>query len=341
MKKERVVVVMPGRGSYASSELGYLRKYHDSRFDLLSRFDRVVEGLGGDPASQLDALEKFSPSKHLPGRNASNLIYACALADFATIDRSKYDVVAICGNSLGWYLTLAAAGVLSLEGGARLVDTMGGLMDRDGVGGQLLYPVTDDTWRLDLEKIELVDGVIQDTPNAFHSIDLCGTKVLAGDDAAVKKMLNDLPKVDDRFPVRLPKHAAFHTPIMESVSVNARSLLPASLFGNTQIPIIDGRGQIWTPFAYSAADIHTYTLHNQIVEPYNFAKSIEVALKQFAPDRVILTGPGGSLGPPVGQCLIQNKWYGLKSRDDFSARQEKDPILLSMGRPDQRKLVVG
>jgi len=339
MTKERAIVVMPGRGSYTASELGYLKRHHDVRNHLISRFDSVVEDAGGAPASQLDAASKFSPSKHLPGRNASNLIYACALADFATIDRTKFDVVAICGNSLGWYLTLAAAGALSLEDGAHLVDTMGELMEREGVGGQLLYPVTDENWRVDLERERLIEALIEEIPNAFLSIDLCGTKVLAGDEAAIKAMTGALPKVDERFPARLPKHAAFHTPLLENVSGTARIILSKIMLQRAQTAMIDGRGQIWSPFSYTSEEIHTYTFHHQIVETYDFAKSIEVALKQFAPDRIILTGPGGSLGAPVAQCLIKNKWRGIESRADFSALQEQDPFLLSMGRSEQRDAV--
>jgi [acyl-carrier-protein] S-malonyltransferase len=42
----------------------------------------------------------------MPGDNASLLIYACALADFAAIDRDRFEVVAVTGNSMGWYLAL-------------------------------------------------------------------------------------------------------------------------------------------------------------------------------------------------------------------------------------------
>ena len=86
--KERVVVVMPGRGSYGASELGYLARHHSSRSEMLSRFDEVVKENGGIPATELDGLDRFSPAKHLLGRNASNLIFACALADYEAINLS-------------------------------------------------------------------------------------------------------------------------------------------------------------------------------------------------------------------------------------------------------------
>lgn len=338
--KERVVVVMPGRGSYGASELGYLARHHSSRSEMLSRFDEVVKENGGIPATELDGLDRFSPAKHLPGRNASNLIYACALADYDAVNRSKYEIVAICGNSLGWYLTLAASKALTPEAGVHLVDTMGRLMQGEGTGGQFLYPLTDENWRLNPNKISQVQRVLDETPNAYYSIDLCGTAVLAGDESAVKSMMDKLPKIDNRFPMRLPKHSAFHTPILSDIAAKAQGLLKSSSMAQPQIPIIDGRGQIWTPNAAELDKLYDYTLNTQIVDCYNFAKSIEVAVKQFAPDKLILAGPGSTLGAPIAQCLIKSNWYGLNSKKDFMDRQAQDPVLIAMGRDDQRDIVL-
>ena len=94
----------------------------------MARLDAYRAELGQPTISELDGAEKYSPSLHMPGDNASLLIYACALADFEAIDRDRFDVVAVTGNSMGWYLALACAGVVDFDAGARLVNTMGGLM---------------------------------------------------------------------------------------------------------------------------------------------------------------------------------------------------------------------
>lgn len=342
MTKERVVVVFPGRGSYGASELGYLKRHHSARRDLLDQMDATVAENGGAPASKLDAMTKFSPATHLPGRNASNLIYACALADFAAIDRNKFEVVAVCGNSLGWYMALAAGGALSLANGARVVDAMGGLMEKEGVGGQILYPLTDADWRRDDLQVTRVQKAIQmanRSGEVFSSIDLGGVAVLAGDNPGLGALMNELPKIDDRYPFRLPRHAAFHTPLMESISAKALCDLPEDMFSQPGTPLIDGRGAVWTPNGTDLSVLHGYTFRTQITEAYDFSKSIEVALKEFAPDRLILTGPGASLGPPVGQILIRHCWKDLQSKADFSALQKKTPFVLAMGREDQRSLI--
>ena len=341
IKKERAVVVFPGRGSYAAGELGYLARHHGERQELVEQLAQTLTERGAVDPRELDALPKFSPAKHLPGRNASNLIYSCAMADFAAIDRERFEIVAVCGNSLGWYLTLAAGGALSLTDGAKLVDTMGGLMERDGVGGQLLYPLTDDDWREDKQLVDLVSSAIAETDNAFLSIQLGGTAVVAGDDAAIAALMKKLPKRDERFPLKLPKHAAFHTPLLADVASSAQLQFPLALFNAPRLPMIDGRGVIWRSGTHNPGQMHDYTLGTQIVETYDFSKSIEVALKEFAPDRLILTGPGGSLGPPVAQIMIEQSWLGITDRDSFAERQLHDPFVIAMGREDQRNFATG
>ena len=339
-KRERAVVIFPGRGSYAAGELGYLRRHHADAADMVARLDTLRQGAGADSVAALDAMERFSPSRHLPGRNASNLIYTAALADYAAIDRDRYDIVAVCGNSLGWYLSLAGAGALSLEDGARLVDRMGATMEADGVGGQILYPVAGEDWRIDPARRDRAMEAVARTDNAYLSIDLGGTLVLAGDKAALAAMQSILATNGEDAPVQLPKHAAFHTPLLSHVPALAQGALPAGLFDAPDIPMIDGRGMVWSPWGTDVSALYRYTLETQIMETYDFAKSVEVACKEFAPDRLILAGPGSTLGAPIAQTLIALGWHGLASRADFMQIQQADPFLLAMGRSEQRGLAV-
>ena len=338
--KERAVVICPGRGSYAAGELGYLARHHGSRQSQIEALDTLRSAGGSAPVAALDTLPKFSPSKHLPGGNASNLIYTSALMDYAAIDFDRFEVVAVCGNSLGWYLSLACAGALSLENGAHLVDTMGHLMQNEGVGGQLLYQVSHADWRVDFALRANVLAQVEATQNAFLSIDLGGTLVLAGDDAAIDHLRKTLHPIDGNPPPVLPRHAAFHTSLLRDIAATAQNRLPSSLFDSPSIPLIDGCGKIWSPNTSDRDALHRYTLDTQITTMYDFAKSLEVALKEFAPDRLILLGPGSSLGAPIGQCLIAHQWRGLQSRDDFVASQADNPFLIAMGREGQRELAV-
>jgi hypothetical protein len=111
------------------------------------------------------------------------------------------------------------------------------------------------------------------------------------------------------------------------------------LFQSPAVPLVSGRGEIYQPWGTDAEELRSYTLGYQVVAPYDFSKAIEVALKEFAPDRLIVLGPGTTLGGAIGQCLVQHRWRGITSKADFLAAQEKDPFLLAMGLAGQRSFV--
>src|SRR3546814_3919778 len=67
-------------------------------------------------------------------------------------------------------------------------------------------------------------------------------------------------------------------------SDKAKAELPPSLFGRPAIPMVDGRGHVWRRFASDPAEIRDYTFDHQILAPYDFALSVQVAVKEYAPD---------------------------------------------------------
>jgi [acyl-carrier-protein] S-malonyltransferase len=343
--KEKALVVCPGRGTYNAAELGYLKTYHNNGGEWIERLDALRRATGQVPVSELDSAEKFSPSTHMTGDNASLLIYACAMADFAAIDRDRFDIVAVTGNSMGWYLALAASGILDLNAGARLVNNMGTLMHEAGQGGQIVWSMSGDDWQIDPAKQALVDALMAQAAErndlAVHiSIYLGAMVVFAADDAGLKWLSEKLPK-DDRFPLRLPYHAAFHSPILDHILPLATARNPVGDFGGGSIPAIDGTGRVWSPGAFDIQSIYDYTLGAQLNRSYNFTRAVQVAAAEFAPDRIIVLGPGTTLGAPTAQALIASGWRGLSGKADFLARQGTEPFLLSMGMPDQRKIATG
>ena len=338
--KKRALVVCPGRGTYNAAELGYLQTHHAARSDLIATVDAVRVAMGQVPISQLDSATKYTPSVHMTGDNASPLIYACAMADFAAIDRDRFDIVAVTGNSMGWYLALACAGILDLAGGARLVNNMGGLMHQQGSGGQIVWSIVDNDWQIQENKILFIINLLAESKVVYEikiyvSIRLGGMIVFAADEAGLKWLMERLPK-DDRFPLRLMHHAAFHSPLLNHIVPIARAENQASDFGRGDIPTIDGQGRIWSPSAFSREAIYDYTLGAQLTDSYDFTRAVQVAAAEFAPDTIIVLGPGTSLGAPTIQALIASGWRGLSGKADFQARQQDAPILISMGMADQR-----
>src|SRR3954451_11645219 len=117
--------------------------------------------------------------------------------------------------------------------------------------------------------------------------------------------------------------------------------LPTDWFEAPAVPMIDGRGHVWRPFASRPDALHDYTFTTQILETYDFTRAIQGAVREHAPDRIILLGPGDTLGGAIAQALIAIQWRGLSSKQDFQEMQATQPFLLAMGREDQRTLVTG
>ena len=144
MKKKRIVVVCPGRGSYTKETLHYLNKNGEHVREFIQDIDQRRAGINEPTISELDGADVFKPNMHTKGEHASALIYACAYADFMAIDREKFKIVAVTGNSMGWYLTLAFGESLDWAGGFAVVNTMGSMMKEEIIGGQVIYPVCDE-----------------------------------------------------------------------------------------------------------------------------------------------------------------------------------------------------
>jgi acyl transferase domain-containing protein len=337
------VLICPGRGTYNQPELGYLgRCFPDPA--LLAQFDEIRAERGQETLGALDGAARFSAARHTRGDNAAALIYAATLGDRLSLNEQEIDIVAVTGNSMGWYSALACAGAVSPRDGFRIANTMGTLMQEALIGGQLIHPFLDEDWRCDpARKVALLAQIAEIDARPGHvlrlSIDLGGFLVLAGDEAGLGAFEAAVPTAQGRFPMRLPNHAAFHTSLQAPVAARGRAELPATLFDQPRIPMIDGRGRIWWPGATDPDALHDYTLGAQVTQPYDFTHAITIAAREFAPHLFVVAGPGTTLGGAVAQSLVLAQWRGMNDRSCFQSRQADAPILVSMGTAAQRPIV--
>lgn len=340
----RVLLVCPGRGSYDRASLGSLKGRRGAAQAVIDACDGWRTEHGRPTVSELDAAEAFKTSLHVAGEHASLLTFACSVADRFELDADRYEVVGVAGNSMGWYTALAVAGALSLDDGIRLVDTMGSYQERNVIGGQILYPLTDEDWVADPVLADAVEAALRQVAAEGHvaewSIRLGGFAVLGADADGTKRLLGVLPPVqrgDRTFPVQLPLHSAFHTSLLEPTSARARVELADLGFRAPEVPLIDGRGRIFRPRSADPDELRDYTLGHQVVRPYDFTTSIVTALHHCAPDLVVALGPGNPLGGPLARILTADGWHGLRTRSAFDVANRERPILASFGVALQRK----
>jgi len=341
--KKTAVVVCPGRGTYNRNELGYLHQFHENKFDMIKRIDEYRKRKNQVSIWELDGKKNFSIKEHLPGENSAALIYACSYGDFLDINLNKYEISAVTGNSMGWYSSLVCAGALNLDNGIHLINSMGSQMKDKLIGGQILYPEVNEDWIHSQELTQLLDQKIEETNKiigheAYNSISYGGYRVIGANENGLKFLMNELPQREGRYPLHLPANAAFHTPLLTNTSIRAKLELSSDLFQSPKIPLIDGRGKIWMPHSTDPWELWNYTLGHQVDNTYDFSRSIEVAVKEFAPDYLILTGPGTNLGGAVAQILINRRLKPILNKEDFKKQQQENPYILAMGELGQREL---
>lgn len=348
---ERVVVLCPGRGSYGAGQLGSLRGLRDdprtaALRDWIDTLDRRRSEEGLDELAALDGAERFG-SRLLRAENAAPLIFAVTARDRLLLSPSTVRVVAVGGNSMGWYSALFAAGALELAEAGRLVETMARITDESADGGQILYPLVDERWLPATEAAESVEAALEAAREAGgragHSIRYGGYAVLWADPRGLSALSERLPALElggQRYPLRLGGNGPFHSALMQEGAEEARAALADLRWRPPEIPMIDGRGAQWRPLSADPEELVDYTLDTQVTETFDFAATVRVALREYAPDRLVLLGPGDTLGGAVAQVLIRERWRGIDSREAFLERQREDPPVISMARPEQAARVL-
>jgi len=331
---KRAALFCPGRGSYTEKSLGTLPEDHF----LVRQADEIREEFGLRPLVELDAENQFSASLHLTPSNVSPLTFVISYIDGA-LAMSEHRVVCVGGNSLGWYSALAVSGALSFEEGFRLVQEMAILQqehaEQERGGGQLVYPVVGDDWRPDPERRAAVDAALEARPeDVFPSVHLGGYEVLAATEEGLAYLNEHLPliKTDTRtYPLRLFKHGPYHTQLQSMVSEEAFERLSSLHFRAPKVPLIDGAGRQYLPHSANPDELRVYTLGEQVVCPYDFTTSVRVALREYAPDCLVLAGPGNTLGGVCGQITVAEGYRDLHTREAMTDGEGAD-FILSMRR---------
>jgi hypothetical protein len=120
--------------------------------------------------------------------------------------------------------------------------------------------------------------------------------------------------------------------MLKEITQRAYQQIPRALFKGPKLPLVDGRGKVWTPFSTDPKELYQYTFDHQVTQTYDFTAALVVSLKEWAPDLLVLLGPGDNLGGAIGQTMVSINWKGIDSKRSFQARQKTDPVLYSMGR---------
>lgn len=332
----RAAVAFPARGSYGPGSLGSLPAGHP----WVRRADQLRQEYDIPALSALDSAHRIDPAVHLRSANASPLTLLCGLLDAERI-AGDHEVVAVVASSTGWYTALAASGALEFDDAFRLVQTMALLAEEPIVeedrGGQLIYALTDAEWQPDADRATALEAVLSRQDHAVHrSLELGAFSVLSGTVAGIADVAGRLPAIEigsRRFPFRAAMQEAWHTPLRADAADEAAKRLAGLTWSAPNVTLVDGRGVRFTPWSTDPLELAHHTISEQPISTYDFARSLRVALREYAPDVILLPGPGGSLGEVCAQLIVAEGYRGIRTRAELEATQgSTTPILLSMRR---------
>jgi [acyl-carrier-protein] S-malonyltransferase len=332
----RAAVAFPGRGSYGPPSLGLL----PARHPWVRRADELRAAAGLQTLTEVDGAGRFDPSIHMRPTNGWPLVFLCSLLDAERI-ADDHEVVVVVANSTGWYTALAASGALGFDDAFRLVQEMAAAAEAplagDSAAAELIYPLTDEAWQPAVARIEgLQDALNEADGGTALAIDLGAFAVIAGTSDGIDSLASRLPSVqvaERDYPLRLASADAWHTPLRASAADDAAARLSDLHWEKPNVTLVDGRGVRFTPWSTDPAELADHSLRGQGAATYDFATSLRVALRDFAPDVVLLPGPGGSLGAACAQIAVSEGYRGMRSRSEFEATQAgAAPLLLSMRR---------
>lgn len=332
----RAAVAFPGRGSYGPASLGSLRASHP----WVRRADELRAAAGLDPVSEVDASTPFDAAIHLRPSNNWPLVFLCSLLDAERI-ADDHEVVVVVASSTGWYTALVASGALGFDDGFRLVQEMAAAaeapLESPSRPAELIYPLTDEAWQPSPDQLDgLRDALGGVNGGAALAVDLGAFAVVAGTADGIETLAARLPPVstaERTFPLRLASADAWHTPLRAAAMEEAAQRLGDLAWDRPNVTLVDGRGVRFTPWSTDPAELAEQSLRGQGATTYDFATSLRVALREYAPDVILLPGPGGSLGAACAQVAVGEGYRGLRSRSEFEAAQAgSTPLLLSMRR---------
>jgi [acyl-carrier-protein] S-malonyltransferase len=270
--------------------------------------DLVADATGRDLESLLidadAATLKATRNAQLAAFGLSVVILEAARTDGGLDDAQ---VRAVAGHSLGEYTALVAAGALTPEEGARLVDARGEAMQvaTDAEPGTMAAILGLDT-PLVVEACQAVEGAWPANDNAPGQVVIAGTSegVAAAGEAARERGAKRV--------VPLPVGGAFHSPLMVPAQDRLDAALAAAVFGTARYDVVANVD------ATTHRDGWVALLSAQLVSPVRWRESL-LSLASLGVTHFLELGPGTELSGMVKRTLDDSTWANVATPDDLPA----------------------
>ena len=301
-----IAVVFPGQGS---QKPGMGKALYDVRPDARAVFASISQATGVDTVNLCFDTEEETLRQT---QNAQLALYTCSIATWVCLNSHLQGVTridAFAGHSVGEYAALAASGTVSVEEGAKLVQTRGEIMARAGESRPGTMAAVLGLERDQLDKIcASINGIV------VVANDNCpGQLVISGEIDAVREAGEAATAAGAKRVMPLNVSGAFHSPLMEESAVEMRKSLDAATFQRgartfsnvTAQPVVqDGR---WPEL-----------LENQLRSPVRWTETIQNMVNEGI-RTYIECGPGDVLSGLIRRVDRDTKTMRVSDLDSLEA----------------------
>jgi len=224
-------VVFPGQGS---QKPGACQELYLQFLEAKAVFTEVSDATGID---MKHVCFELSPEELKETQNAQLALFTTGVAAYrAFLAECEMEPAALAGHSVGEYAAIVAAGAISLEDGAKLVQRRGQIM---AAAGSVRPGAMAAVLGMDLEPLSIVCNEVANVGVCVVANDNCaGQLVISGDARAVEAASVLATEMGARRVLPLPVSGAFHSPLMEDSAAKMGEALHSVSWQNEQrIPV--------------------------------------------------------------------------------------------------------
>lgn len=218
----------PGQGAQAP---GMGKDLYDHSQAARLVFEEASDGAGLDVAKLCFDSDKETLSRT---ENSQIAIFTHSMAALAALKDAGVSFDAAAGFSLGEYTALAAAGVVSLGDGVKIVSMRGKLMQQaaDSLDGGMAAILGLEDAAIEQACAKVTSGIVRPV-----NYNCPGQLVIAGERAALDQAIENCKAAGARRALPLAVSGAFHTPLMAKAAAELRAFVSDFTFAAPQMDI--------------------------------------------------------------------------------------------------------
>jgi len=298
----------PGQGAQAP---GMGRELYENSTAARRVFEEAGDAAGIDVAKLCFESDKQTLSRT---ENSQIAIFTHSMAALAALRENGVSFKAAAGFSLGEYTALAAAGVVSLSDGVKIVAMRGRFMQKaaDTTEGGMAAILGLDDALIEDACAKVTEGVV--LPVNYNCP---GQLVIAGEKAALNKAIENCKAAGARRALPLAVSGAFHTPLMAEAAKELREYVSDFSFS---APTMD----IYSNLDGSVLDISDLPAHleKHMISPVRWTRLVQNGIAAGL-TTACETGPGKTLTGFAGKISRELSCIPVRTMDEVRAAAER------------------